>query len=178
MTEDSNTLSAKERTFLSMILLSIAVMVVFDILSDAQEGAGLSHIAVEVVVAAIALIGYGLVMRKSIKTSARLQRTTRDLAQAQQETRYWQQNSKTFIQGLSNAIDEQFTVWKFSPSEKEVALLMLKGLSSREISEIRGVTDKTIRTQATAIYEKSNLAGRAELSAYFLEDLLAPKGES
>ena len=33
-------------------------------------------------------------------------------------------------------------------------------------------TERTVRDQAGAIYRKSGLAGRAELSAYFLEDLL------
>ena len=69
--------------------------------------------------------------------------------------------------------------WRnFSPSECEVALLFLKGLSSREIADLRGVVDKTIRAQATSIYQKSGLAGRTELSAFFLEDLLTPTRRS
>jgi hypothetical protein len=31
-----------------------------------------------------------------------------------------------------------------------------------------------VRQQAIAVYRKSGLAGRAELSAFFLEDLLLP----
>jgi hypothetical protein len=34
--------------------------------------------------------------------------------------------------------------------------------------------ERTIRAQAQSIYAKAGLSGRAALSAYFLEDLLAP----
>ena len=55
-----------------------------------------------------------------------------------------------------------------------MALLLLKGLSLKEISLVRGVSEKTARAQSFAVYAKSGLGGRAELSAFFLEDLLAP----
>ena len=66
----------------------------------------------------------------------------------------------------------QFAEWGFTPSEEEVALLMLKGLSIKEISQARSTQEKTVRKQASAIYDKSNLGGRHELSAWFFEDLL------
>ena len=69
-------------------------------------------------------------------------------------------------------IQWQFTEWALSPSEKEVALLLLKGLSIKEVSQARSTQDKTVRKQASAIYEKSGLGGRHELSAWFFEDLL------
>ena len=69
-------------------------------------------------------------------------------------------------------IQWQFTEWALSPSEKEVALLLLKGLSIKEVSQARSTQEKTVRKQASAIYEKSGLGGRHELSAWFFEDLL------
>jgi len=51
----------------------------------------------------------------------------------------------------------------------------LKGLSLKEIAEIRKTSEKTARAQCTPIYEKSGLSGRSELAAFFLEDLLVPK---
>lgn len=35
-------------------------------------------------------------------------------------------------------------------------------------------SERTIRAQARSIYAKAGLSGRAALSAFFLEDLLAP----
>ena len=78
-------------------------------------------------------------------------------------------------EGLSAAIDSQFDRWQLTAAEREVALLLLKGLSHREIAALRDTSERTIRQQSQAIYAKSNLSGRAALSAFFLEDLLLPR---
>ena len=70
-------------------------------------------------------------------------------------------------------IQEQMQAWDFTPSEKEVALLLLKGLSFEEIATIRDTKEKTVRQQATAIYRKSGLNGRHEFAAWFFEDFLS-----
>lgn len=63
--------------------------------------------------------------------------------------------------------------WLLSPGEKDVALLLIKGLAMKEIAVIRNTQEKTVRQQATNIYKKSGLSGRQELSAFFLEDILS-----
>jgi DNA-binding CsgD family transcriptional regulator len=78
------------------------------------------------------------------------------------------------LEGLSEAIESQLNVWTLTSSEKEIAFLLLKGLSLREIATIRRTSEKTVRTQATCIYSKGGFGGRSELSAFFLEDLLPP----
>jgi DNA-binding NarL/FixJ family response regulator len=50
----------------------------------------------------------------------------------------------------------------------------LKGLSLKDIAQERGVSEKTVKQHNLTIYQKSGLAGRAELSAFFLHDLLIP----
>ncbi|HVP62222.1 MAG TPA: LuxR C-terminal-related transcriptional regulator [Myxococcaceae bacterium] len=64
---------------------------------------------------------------------------------------------------------------RVTEAEREVALLLLKGLSLREIAGLRETSERTVRHQSLAVYRKAGLAGRAELSAYFLEDLLGPR---
>jgi DNA-binding CsgD family transcriptional regulator len=64
-----------------------------------------------------------------------------------------------------------------SPAEKEVALLLLKGLSHKELAKVRSITEATARQQARAIYKKAGLSGRSDLAAFFLEDLLVPGSE-
>ena len=78
------------------------------------------------------------------------------------------------LRGLGEAIDAQFDRWGLTPAEREVALLILKGLSHKEIAAVRESSERTARQQARAIYAKANLSGRAALSAFFLEDLLLP----
>ncbi len=73
---------------------------------------------------------------------------------------------------FSKLIQWQFDEWGLTPSEQEVAHLLLKGLAFREIAEVRKTKEKTVRQQATAIYTKAGLNGRNELAAWFFEDLL------
>jgi len=54
-----------------------------------------------------------------------------------------------------------------------VALLLLEGLSLREIATMRETSERTVRQQSLAIDRKAGLTGRAELSAFSLEDLLS-----
>jgi DNA-binding CsgD family transcriptional regulator len=47
----------------------------------------------------------------------------------------------------------------------------------KEIADARGTAERTARQQALAVYRKAGLGGRAELSAFFLEDLLLPSSK-
>lgn len=75
-------------------------------------------------------------------------------------------------EGISDAIDTQFIQWSLTPAEVENALLIMKGLSIKEISSVREVAESTVKQQCTAIYRKSGLKGRQELVSYFIEDFL------
>ena len=75
---------------------------------------------------------------------------------------------------LGSAIRRQFEAWQLTSAEQEVGLLLLKGLSHKEIAGVRRTSEATIRQQAAAVYQKAGLSGRAALSAFFLEDLLSP----
>ena len=51
-------------------------------------------------------------------------------------------------------------------------------LSFKEAAAVRDTSERTVREQARSLYKKAGLAGRSELSAFFLEDLLLPREES
>jgi DNA-binding CsgD family transcriptional regulator len=78
------------------------------------------------------------------------------------------------LEGLGAAIDRQFRRWALTEAEREIALLILKGLSHKAIARIRRTSERTVREQARSIYNKAGLSGRSGLSAFFLEDLLLP----
>ncbi|MDQ3565650.1 MAG: LuxR C-terminal-related transcriptional regulator [Pseudomonadota bacterium] len=102
----------------------------------------------------------------------------RDLEVARAEGAQWRADMRELLKGLGSAIDAQFDRWQLTAAEREIALLMLKGLSHKEIARARDTSERTIRQQAQAIYGKANLSGRAALSAFFLEDLLLPREQS
>jgi DNA-binding CsgD family transcriptional regulator len=86
----------------------------------------------------------------------------------------WRQEMAVHLRELGRAIQAQFAAWGLTAAEQEVGLLLLKGFSHKEIARFRDTAESTIRQQATSIYQKANVGGRAALSAYFLEELLLP----
>lgn len=98
----------------------------------------------------------------------------RDLEVARTEGAQWRRDMRELLQGLGTAIDSQFDRWGLTDAEREVAMLLLKGLSHKEIAVVRECSERTARQQARAVYAKANLSGRAAPSAFFLEDMLLP----
>jgi DNA-binding CsgD family transcriptional regulator len=96
----------------------------------------------------------------------------RDLDAARAEGASWRLQAQSHLAGLGQAIQTQLQAWKLTDAECEVALLMLKGFSHKEIAALRGTSEATVRQQARSTYEKSGLKGRAPFCAFFLEDIL------
>ena len=121
------------------------------------------------------MIGSAVASTILIMHISRLRERTDDLEgtvrQAAKEGRAWRAQSRRFIEGLSRAVDAQFELWGLTPAEADVAGLLLKGASLREIANLRRTSEATIRQQSQNIYRKSGLGSRSELSAYFMEDL-------
>jgi len=161
--------------------LAIALLAAFDIASDLGEGARAGHVLAEGAVLVVGMAGAGLMARRFV-ASVRSERRAREeagalagrLAAMEAEATRWRDEVRHLLEGLGAALDRQFERWALTPAEKEVALLLLKGLSHKEIADVRSITEATARQQARAVYKKSGLSGRSELAAFFLEDLLLP----
>ncbi|MDQ0140693.1 helix-turn-helix transcriptional regulator [Cupriavidus necator] len=82
-----------------------------------------------------------------------------------------QQSTRDFLQSMQ----EQFERWSLTPAERDVALLLVKGLSLEEIAGVRETGAKTVRQHAANLYAKAKVSGRHQLAAFFFEDLLAPR---
>lgn len=155
----------------------IAVLIGFDMAFDYRSGTAPAHLLTEGFVMAVAVAGIALLGRQLLRAKERAARLSMDLEAARVEAERFRSEARDALRGLGEAIDRQFTRWNLTRAEREVGLLLLKGLSHREIADARSTGETTIRQQALAIYRKSNLRSRAELSAFFLEDLLLPVAE-
>lgn len=164
--------------------LLMGVLAAFDLLTDLREGTTAAHVLAEGTILLVGFLGAALVARALIAAS-RLARTASaearsladQLAETAADAERWRSEARDLLHGLGRAIDDQFDRWQLSPAEKEVGLLLLKGLSHKEIAEMRSVTEPTARQQARAVYKKAGLSGRHDLAAFFLEDLMLPAGE-
>jgi DNA-binding NarL/FixJ family response regulator len=150
-----------------LFFVIIALLIGWDVVADHRENVNFSHMAIEVFVMSVAASG-------TVVLWLQLRRAQSDLAQALVENEQWSRDNRELLQGLGAAIHKQFGIWRLTKAEAEVGLFILKGLSHKEIAQVRQTSERTIREQARALYRKSGLSGRAELSAFFLEDLLLP----
>lgn len=173
MAHDSN---HRTDLVLAGIILFVLVLIAADVATDLRNGASLTHVMGEGVMLFFCGIGVILVLRRFVKVSEQARRLAVDLSLARKESEHWRAESSHLLSGLGAAIDIQFKRWSLSPAESAVALFLLKGLSHKEIAELREVSERTVRQQSREVYRKSGLTGRAALSAYFLEDLLLPDG--
>lgn len=80
--------------------------------------------------------------------------------------------NKELYEGMRKVIFDQFMKWQFTKTETEVAMLLIKGFTFKEIADLRENSEKTIREHASSLYHKAKVVGRAELAAFFLEDIL------
>lgn len=187
---------------LAAVFAAIAVLAAIDLAADVGEGTTMRHALIEGTTIAIGLGGvvwmalrFRVLAQKARVLTRRnddlaqqnddltqqndglVQRTdelTRHLEASRRDAERWRGEAHELIAGLSQAIDRQLERWKLSPAEKEIALLLLKGLSHKEVADLRGSSEATVRQQARALYKKAGLTGRADLAAFFLEDLLGP----
>jgi DNA-binding CsgD family transcriptional regulator len=145
------------------VLLLASCFFVYDIGHDVLQGdEGPLHIGLE----ALVFVAICVALWFEVRRVAALHRA---LGDAESQT--------ARLSGELLAImQSEFARWNLSPSECEIALLMIKGLSMREIADARSVKEKTVRQQATHIYAKSGYAGRHELVAHFIEDLMGGGG--
>jgi DNA-binding NarL/FixJ family response regulator len=101
-----------------------------------------------------------------------------DLVQARAENVMWRDKSKTQMEGVRRAIADQFDTWRFTPAEKDIASLILKGCTHKQIAGLRRSSESTVRQHAQSIYRKSGLENRSELAAYFLDAILFAADET
>ena len=153
---------------------SFALLVSLEVVTETDEIELL-----DVVVDAVALllqigtaVGLVLLIHRMQRQHEEKISLIRELEVARVEGNEWRNKAQTHLNGLRDEMSLQFERWSMSAAEKDVGMLILKGLSHKEISTLRGTTEATVRQQAQSIYQKSNLPGKTAFSAYFLEDLM------
>jgi DNA-binding CsgD family transcriptional regulator len=144
------------------IQLVAALFFLVDVAMDwSEEGAGgtdLLHNGVELIAAAGLLLGMvvlGLELRRLLVRQARMADTIRVASGA-----------------FHDLLEQHFDAWGLTPSERDVALLLVKGLSLAEIAGLRNSAEGTVKAHCNKVYAKAGVAGRTQLVSLFLEDIM------
>lgn len=163
------------RGLLAFVLMATIVGGGVDLILDAPESWRSAHALYEVALI-LAAMAIAVFLWRGWWTSRRtLVEVRKTLAEHAAERDAWRASAEAALAGLGRAIDERFTAWGLTPAEREVALLLLKGRSHKQIAFTTGRSERTVRQHAVAVYQRSGLGGRAELAAFFLEDIPLPE---
>jgi DNA-binding CsgD family transcriptional regulator len=161
------------RALLAFVLLATVIGGAIDLVLDAPKTWS-AHVVFELSLIVAALASSIFLWRGWWRSTRTLVETRQVLAEHAAERDAWRASAQAALAGLGSAIDERFTAWGLTPAEREVAMALLKGQSHKQIAFTSGRSERTVRQHAVAVYQKSGLNGRAELAAFFLEDLMLP----
>ncbi len=132
--------------------------------------------AVEMLLSIASAVGVALLAQRIQAQHEERTALVEDLKIARADGEAWRAKVRVSLNGIRAEMENQFRAWGMTAAEREVGLLILKGLNHKEIATLRGTAEATVRQQAQAIYRKAALPGKAAFSAFFLEDLFAPGG--
>jgi DNA-binding CsgD family transcriptional regulator len=107
----------------------------------------------------LGLVVGGLMLRRALKERHRAEEQLRRASGA-----------------FADLLQERFGEWGLTPSEKDVALFAIKGMSTAEIASLRSTSEGTVKAQTNAIYRKAGVTGRPQLLSLFIEDLMRDDG--
>lgn len=97
---------------------------------------------------------------------------TRNLLELLQRKANLERTLKNASMAVHAVIESKFSEWSFSPSERDVAALVVKGLSTAEIAKVRGTAEGTVKSQLNAIYRKADARGRSDLMSQILDAMI------
>lgn len=162
---------------LAVLFLTVVAGGITDLVLDAPHRWGTPHVLIEIALVCLSL-GVALYLWWGWHRTRLALRDIRGVLAARDAERdRWHESTRKLLADLGREVDRQFGAWAFTPTEREVALLLLKGLSHKEIARRTDRSERTVRQHAVAAYRKSRLDGRASLAAFFLGDLSLPAPE-
>lgn len=156
------------------LFLVVALLVAEDLAADAEAGIGGLHMILEAISLGVAILGVVVAARQLWCALRRADQLQGDLQRTRADVDRWRGEAEALLSRLGVCLDQQFDAWGLTDAEREIAILILRGLSYKEIGNARGTAERTVRHQALAIFRKAGLAGRAEMAAFFLESMLGP----
>lgn len=173
--DDDDGLDGRMRIILAAALTSIVVGGTADLVMDRPERWLSFHVVFEVLMVTGALVMATTLWLGWWRAAHAATALRQSLERESEERDRWRASARQALEGLGRAIDAQFTAWRLTPTEREVALMLLKGHGHKQIAAMTGRSERTVRQHAGVVYEKAGLSGRAELSAFFLQDLMLPE---
>ena len=166
-------IASKERLILVGLFSIIVISISVDIYGDIQEDLPVKHFVHELGLLSLSLVAAIYQMLLIFRRDKAISQFTSRINDLESEKAAFKQQFSKVKDDFTQVLDQQFLSWGLSPVEKDIALLLIKGMGMKEISQTRNTSEGTVRQQAATIYRKSGLIGRKELAAFFLDELFS-----
>jgi len=163
------------RTKETVLILIFSIVVVAsgaDLMTDLSHGADAEHMIKESIIVSLSILAIAWLMWGLRQQHLEIRSLQQELETVHDSQRHAKKYVLEARRTLGSVVSRQFSEWLLTGSESEVGWLLLKGLSLKEIAIIRNTQEKTVRQQASSIYKKAGVSGRAAFSAWFIEDIL------
>lgn len=152
------------------VLFACMVFFGLDVVADlAQHGFGgqpyatgeFVHLIFEIM--AVIGLGYGAITLRSY------------LHLLQAEAERTQQTIQMLRGNFDEVLHAKFDDWGLTAAERDVTLLIVRGLSVAEIAEARNTAPGTIKAQSTSIFRKIGVGSKTELMSVIIDEFLDTK---
>lgn len=156
--------TGKRTTVLAGIIIMQALCALFfigDVIADVRDGEHLDdlHLGLEAFAAVALIAGVLFLMLELRRLLMRLGDMDTGLKVARGQ--------------MAEVMNRFFDEWNLTQAERDVALMILKGLDNEAIAQVRSTAPGTVRAQTTSIYSKSNTQGRPQFVSLFVEELMS-----
>ncbi|ASV08581.1 helix-turn-helix transcriptional regulator [Leptospira interrogans] len=157
--------------FFSMYIFLILLWIIEEVLTFAFdinwiERSQAYFTTIEAAFGLLSIIGIYFLFQEIRNTKTDIESAKIMIEGLKNKNQFLVQTNQSFWESLQRQLEE----WDLS--EKEIALLLLRGMSNHQIAAIRGKSLKTIENQTFSIYQKSGTTGKLEFIAYFISPLL------
>lgn len=174
MNEPNEDALPRVHLLLAALFIIITIAAGLDLLMDRPTTLWSVHVLAEATVVLVSLSAAAYLAWGWYQASKEVQTLEAAVQERQAERDAWREQASQALRGLSEAMSTQFDSWELTPAERQTALMLLQGFSHKRIAKLTDRSERTARQHAVAVYRKSGLSGRSELSAFFLEGLLLP----
>jgi DNA-binding CsgD family transcriptional regulator len=175
MKDDHGERDPNIQLLLAGVFLVVVVGGVTDLILDRPETLFSVHVLYEIVPISASLAAATYLGRGWYAASHVVSELKHSLAHREVERDAWKTRARMAMESLGTAVSLQLSDWNLTSTERETAVFLLKGYSTKRIARVTGRSDRTVRQHAVEVYRKSGLDGRAELAAFFLGDLTLPE---
>jgi len=150
------------------LLITLATL---DIISDWNESDNIFHLIIEVFLTIIGIYALFITYNQFKGKLFFIDQLKKEKRKVISELNILKTKTNFLRQNLRTVFEEQFEEWNFTQAETKVAFLIIRGFNFKQIAHLLIKSERTVRTQAIKVYEKSGFRNRSDFTGFFIESV-------